>query len=54
MTRLEPDAPGHLRHGHARSSRKDARELALVPGVKVDDHDERGVGVVGQAFEKHL
>jgi hypothetical protein len=54
MARLEPDAAGHLRDLHARSSGQDARELALVLGVEVDDDDESGIDIVGQALEKHL
>jgi hypothetical protein len=54
MARLESDAAGHLGHWHARSSRKDVWQFALVPGVKVDDDYERRGDIVGQTLEKLL
>lgn len=54
MARLERDASGHLSHRHARSSRKDGRQFALVLGVKMNDDDERGLDIVGQTLEKRL
>ncbi len=54
MARLERNASGHLGHRHARSSRKDVRQFALVLGVKMNDDYERRLDIIVQTLEKRL
>ena len=45
---------GDLRHRHFGSRRQNARQLALVFRIEMDDHDEGRIDLVRQALEEHL
>ena len=54
MARLEAGAAGHLGDRHFGARREDRRQFALMLRVEMDDDDEGGVHLVGQALEERL